>query len=119
LSQIAVEKTTEARTKDFNGILLKAVDGALAESIGESASRVVKLSVEVSVITRNPDDFKAQLERLFSGSDEGPKIIEEKIMIALTSLLKQSSSVIVSIDKWKDTDLRQFVQDCKDQFIHQ
>jgi hypothetical protein len=34
-------------------------------------------------------------------------------------LLKQSSSVTVSIDKWKDTDLRQFVQDCKDQFVHQ
>jgi hypothetical protein len=64
----------------FNSLLLKAVDSALADTMGESAAKAVKLYVEISVITKDPDQFKAGLEKLFSSSEVGSKLLEDKIM---------------------------------------
>jgi hypothetical protein len=118
MSQIRLKSEQGAKMGGgFNSILLRAVDNALVDTIGESAAKAVKFYVEVSVITKDPESFKAQLEKLFSGSDAGSKLIEEKIMETLASLLKQSHSLTVSVDKWKDADLRQFIEECKRQFI--
>ena len=102
----------------FNSILLRAVDSALVGAIGDSAAKAIKFYVEVSVITQDPDTFKAQLENVFSGSEAGPKLIEDKIVQTLIALLNQTHAVSVSIEKWQNAkDLRDFINDCRKQFL--
>ena len=102
----------------FNTVLLRAVDTALVQTVGESAAKAVKFYVEVSVITKDPESFEAQLKKLFSGSDAGSKLIEERIVKALVVQLQQAHSVSISMDKWRDEDLKQFIDYCKVRYVN-
>jgi hypothetical protein len=68
-----------AKAGEFNSLLLQAVDSALVDSLGDYTTKAVKLRVEVSVLTKDPDQFRAQLEKLFAGSELGTKFLEGKI----------------------------------------
>jgi hypothetical protein len=109
------DKKASNEKQEFNSLLVRAVDTALVECIGDSATKAVKVCIEVSVITKDPDQFKAQLEKLFSGSETGSKLLEDKIMRTLAGLLNQSHAVSLSVDDLKEDDLRQFIEDCKTQ----
>ncbi|MDA4131044.1 MAG: hypothetical protein OK457_09760 [Thaumarchaeota archaeon] len=104
-------------TGGFNSLLLSAVDSALISTMGESAAAAIKFYLQVQMITKDPDAFRRQLEKFFSGSEAGSRLIESKIKRNLATLMMQTHSVSVSTDKLDDRDLKQFIDSCKSEFL--
>jgi hypothetical protein len=96
-------------TNEFDNLLLTAVDRALAESLGESVSGVVKACIPVSIISTNPKEFAIRLERLTGGT----KLVELKIMRNLENLVSQRSPKPINADQ---LDFGRFVESCRGQF---
>jgi hypothetical protein len=101
----------------FNSLLLMAVDSALISTMGESATAAMKFYLQISIITKDPEAFTRQLEKFFSGSQAGSKLIETKIKKNLAILMMQTHSVSVSTDKLEQRDLGQFIDGCKSEFL--
>jgi len=101
----------------FNSMLMKSVDIALTAALGDSAAKAVKFYVDVSTITKEPDTFKKQLDKLFSASGAGSQLIEVKIMESMALLLKQSRSISVPTGNLETQDLKRFIEKCKRQFL--
>ena len=101
----------------FNSLLLQAVDAALISTLGESAAMAMKFYLEVSMITKDPDGFVRQLEKFFSGSEAGSRLIEGKIKRNLATLIMQAHSVSISEKELDNEDLRQAIDSCRSEFL--
>ena len=98
-------------------MLLRAVDSALVSTMGESAAIAMKFYLQIPIITKDPEAFSRQLEKFFSGSEAGSRLIETKIKKNLATLMMQTHSVSVSTDKLEQRDLGQFIESCKSEFL--
>src|ERR1700730_950281 len=101
----------------FNSLLLRAVDSALVSTIGESAAIAMKFYLQIPIITKDPEAFSRQLEKFFSGSEAGSRLIESKIKRNLATLMMQTHSVSVSTDRLDQRELGQFIESCKSEFL--
>ena len=107
-------QTSQLNTKKlFDEILLRALDSALINALGESAAKAVKFYVDTSVIIKDPQVFEELLMKLFSGSNAGSRIIEENIRDSLLRLLEERFSIKLLVGKDKDKGFRQFILDCR------
>ena len=102
-------------------MLMKAVDAALEEALGSSAAKALKFYVDTSQVARDPLGFSMQLRKIFSGSEEGAKLIEEKISISLVRIMAQFSKPVnvPKIDK-SSADIgsfESFINQCRSQFL--
>jgi len=114
---MVIRKGTDVSSGGFNSLLLRAVDTGLVGTLGESAAKAVKFYIDVSAITKEPDDFKAQLDNLFSGSGAGSKLIEGRIRKALAEEMSEVRSISVSQQSAESQSLSQFIENCKRQYI--
>lgn len=109
--------TSNSLSGGFNSILFRAVDTALVESLGDSAAKAVKFYIQVPMIAKDTGAFRAQLRRLFSGSEAGSKLIEDRIMKSLQTLLNQSR-LDAGRGEWSSSsDLGPFIDECRNKFI--
>jgi hypothetical protein len=105
------------RRNSFDSLLLKAVDQALVNTVGESGATVIKFYTDFSIIVRSPEKFQQSLRKLFEGSEYAPRLLEEKIRRALADLLKDCvDPVQIRIEEWKEKSFRNFILACKRQF---
>jgi hypothetical protein len=117
VSKLAAKKKDAQPGGGFNSLLLRAVDSALVGAIGESAATAMKFYLQISVITKDPEAFSRQLEKFFSGSEAGSRLIESRIKKNLATLMMQNRSVSVSTDKLEQRALGQFIESCKSEFL--
>ena len=100
-------------TREFNLLLLSAVDKALAESVGESVSGAIKTFIPVSIVATDPKGFATKLERLTGGN----KLVERKIMRHLEMLISERNARPLDSRKLDEQDFGRFVEGCRGQFI--
>ncbi len=97
----------------FDAILLRAIDQALVNALGDSAAKAVKFYVDTSVILKDPRAFEELMEKLFSGSNAGSRLIEENIRKSLTESLNENFSIKIPTEELKGKEFKQFVQHCR------
>jgi hypothetical protein len=103
----------------FNGILLKAVDIALTETMGDSGGRALRFYLDPSVLLKDPELYSLQLRKIFSGSEAGAQMIEKRISTILTKLVLQrigSGKIQETADK-ETQDFRTSIEECKKEFL--
>ncbi len=103
---------TPSDNREFNVLLLSAVDKALAESVGEAVGGALKAFIPVGVVATDPKGFATKLERLTGGN----KLVEQKIMKHLEELISQRSTKPVDPVMLSRLDFGQFVETCRGQF---
>lgn len=111
LRRISREMTTETKS-EFDLLLLTAVDQALAESLGDSVSGVIKACIPVSIISTDPRGFAMRLEKLTGGT----KLVELKIMKNLENLVSQRCPKPMNAGNLEHQDFGRFVESCRGQF---
>jgi hypothetical protein len=109
--------TSTKRIDGFDGILLRAVDRALFDTLGESGVAVIKFYVDTSLILNDPEKFQGALRNIFTGSEFAPMLFEDRIERYLADSLQQNRSISIPTNEWKEQKtFRQFILACKRQF---
>jgi hypothetical protein len=102
----------------FYSIAMRAVDLALAGTLGHSGATAVKFYVDTSLIYEDPSLFEESLSRLFGSSSTGLGLIEERIRSNLQDILAKECSI--NFPEVSSTgpgnNFSQFIQSCKKEF---
>lgn len=102
----------------FNSMLFRAVEIALSETVGDSAAKAIGFYVQASLIAKSPDGYSAQLREIFStsGSDDGPKMIEERIASTLSKLV-DGREIDVSKFLGGGANFGELIEECKKNYL--
>jgi hypothetical protein len=116
-SQTAIHKSGGERVFHFDSILMKAVDMALVNTLGTSATAAIKFYVDTSLICQNPLLFEQSLNKIFGSSEKGQGILEEKIKQYLVEILETQYSVNIPVEEWSTRQVgrsfSEFIKACK------
>ncbi|HYB03397.1 MAG TPA: hypothetical protein VED17_02970 [Nitrososphaerales archaeon] len=95
---------------EFDKILVEATDNALVTIVGVPVATAIKFYMDVSLISKDIDKFRWQLNKYVSGS----KLVEDKIIRNLAESLESDRALVVSPEN--AGDLKLFVQNCRAEF---
>ncbi len=95
---------------EFDEILVSATDNALVTVVGVPVATAIKFYMDVSLISKDIDKFRWQLNRYVSGS----KLVEDRIIRNLAESLESDRALAVSPES--AGDLKAFVQTCRAEF---
>jgi len=98
---------------------MRAVDLALAGTLGQSGATAVKFYVDTSLIYEDPSLFEESLSRLFGSSSKGLGLIEERIRSNLQDILAKECSITFPVEVSStsmELNFSQFIQNCKKEF---
>lgn len=95
---------------EFDEILVQATDDALSSTVGVPIARAIKFYVDLSLISKDIDKFRLQLNKFVGGS----KVVEDRIIRNLAESLDSERSLILEPEKV--VDLKEFVENCRAEF---
>lgn len=95
---------------EFDEILVQATDSALNSTVGTPVARAIKFYMDLSLISKDIDKFRLQLNRFVSGS----KLVEDNIVRNLAESLDADRALAISTEKIPD--LKTFVENCRAEF---
>jgi hypothetical protein len=95
---------------EFDKILVEATDNALVTVVGGPVAIAVKFYMDVTLISKDIDKFRRQLNRYVSGS----RLVEDKIIRNLAQSLESDRALAVSPENVGD--LKAFVENCRAEF---
>jgi hypothetical protein len=98
--------------RDFNSILITAVDRALSESMGQSVSGAIKACIPIQTITTDPKGFALKLEKMTGGT----KVVEQRIMRNLEIMISERNSRPLGSFQSQQMDFGGFIENCRGQF---
>jgi len=94
----------------FEEILVEATDNALVTVVGVPVARAIKFYMDVSLISKDIDKFRWQLNQFVSGS----KLVEDRIIRNLAESLEADRALALSPESVGD--LKRFVENCRAEF---
>jgi hypothetical protein len=96
---------------EFDSILVEAADNALITVVGIPAARAIKFYVDVSLVSRDIDKFRWQLNQFVSGS----KLVEDRIIRNLAQSLEADRALAIAPENVGD--LKTFVENLRAEFL--
>jgi hypothetical protein len=95
---------------EFDQLLVRATNEALATTVGGPVATAIKFYIDVSLVSKDIDRFRSQLNRFVPGSN----LVEEKIMRNLAESLDAGMALVVSPER--ASDLKSFVESCRAEY---
>jgi hypothetical protein len=110
LMPIQILPGMKKKLSEFEDILVVATNNALNSTVGVSVASAIKFYVDLSLISKDIDKFRVQLNKFVPGS----KLVEDRIIRNLAESLDVDRALIVSPEK--AVDLKSFVENCREEF---
>jgi hypothetical protein len=103
---------------DFDSLLLRALDDALVETVGESGAVAVKFYIDTSSLRLDPQRFEESLGKMFGRSNAGQELIKKKIKRVLARLLEEHYSIKIPVEEWENggKTFSQFILRCRAEY---
>lgn len=95
---------------DFDKILVEATDNALTDAVGKPVATAIKFYMDVSLVSKDIDKFRWQLNKFVTGS----KLVEDKIVRNLAESLEADRALALSPEKIPD--LKAFIENCRAEY---
>jgi hypothetical protein len=95
---------------EFEEILVEATDNALVTVVGVPVARAIKFYMDLSLISKDIDKFRWQLNHFVSGS----RLVEDRIIRNLAESLEADRALALSPESVGD--LKTFVENCRAEF---
>jgi hypothetical protein len=92
----------------FDELLVEATDTALTTTVGESVAKAIKFYMDLSLVSKDIDRFRRQLNKFVPGS----KLLENQIKRNLAESLDADRTLVISTD----ADLKDFVESCRAEY---
>jgi hypothetical protein len=96
--------------QEFDELLVEATDTALTSTVGEPIAKAIKFYVDLSLVSKDIDKFRWQLNKFVAGS----KMLENQIIRNLAESLDADRALVVSPEK--AGDLKTFVENCRAEY---
>ena len=96
---------------NFDEILVEATDNALASTVGVPIAQAIKFYMDVSLVSKDIDKFRSQLNKFVSSS----KLVESKIISNLATSLDSNRATSLSTED--TSDLKRFVENCRSEYF--
>ena len=118
--KVAIQIRQSSAFRQFNDIVLKAIDLGLVRALGESAAAAVKFYIDTSSVCEDPYLFENSLAKLFGSSEMGQKHVEDQIKNLLVELFASECSLTIPVREWSrnEKSLHEFITACKREYNH-
>ena len=110
LPTVSISSECIAKLSEFDEILMHATDSALTTTVGSPVASAIKFYMDLSLISKDIDRFRLQLNKFVPGS----KVVEDKIIRNLAESVGADRALALS--PGTTPDLKIFVENCRAEY---